>query len=131
MFRKSVTVENGADGKPLAVPESFRKGVERASLLLDAELPSDVFEISADWRFFQGEKDRIEVVLDLTSPYEKRKVGYTGYPFDSDSFSDDATIRRVLRTPIWNFTRTLSHLNKMETKHLRKDLEQLVTAGGD
>ena len=131
MIRTKITDTDPSTGAPIEVPVELRKGVHRASTLLEAGLPADTFEIDAHWQFATQPDGKLGVILDLTTPYGGRTVGYTGYPFDADAFADDARIRRGLDTPVWNFNRTLAYLNKLDIKHIREKAEQLQPLRGE
>jgi hypothetical protein len=112
------------------IPAEFLKGVERANTLLRHELlPPLNTDISASWRFVERDDNRIQVLLDLTTPYRGDPVGVIGYPLDQDVFVDDAHIRNGLNRPIWSFNTLLGYLNKIEIKHSRERLEASLTAG--
>jgi len=130
MIRTKISDTDPQTGERIDVPAELRKGVQRAATLLEAELPADSFDIDAHWQFATQPDGKLGVVLDLTTPYGGRAVGYTGYPFDADAFTNDGHIRRGLNTPAWNFNRTLAYLNKLGTRHLRDGLQQLTPSGG-
>lgn len=131
MIRTTITDTNPTTGERIDVPLPLRHGVQRASTILEAELPGDNFEIDAHWHFVSQPDGRLGVVLDLTSPYGNRPVGYTGYPFDADVFANDARIRSGLNTPVGNFSRTLTYLTKLNIKHIREKAELLQPLRGE
>jgi hypothetical protein len=131
MIRTKISDTDPKTGAPIDVPVELRRRVQRATTLLEAELPADSFEIDAHWQFATQPDGKIGVILDLTTPYGGRSVGYTGYPFDADVFVDDSHIRRGLDTPVWNFNRTLAYLNKLDIKHIREKAAQLQPLSGE
>jgi hypothetical protein len=131
MIRTEILDTDPKTGERVEVSPDFRASVQRASTILEADLPADDLEITARWQFVRRPDQRLSVVLDLTTDYEGRAVGYTGYPFDAVSFADDGRIRRSLRSVTWNFRDAIGHMTRLDIKQIGHKLSQLQPLRGE
>jgi hypothetical protein len=131
MIRTEILDTDPKSGERVDVPPEFRSGVLRAATLLEADLPADDLDITARWVFVRRPDQRLAVVLDLTTDYEGRSVGYSGYPFDIGSLADDGRIRRGLRNITSNFRETLRHMARLDIKQIGEQLSRLHPLRGE
>jgi len=116
-----------SDDPNLVVPDALRRGVERANQLLEVELlPTDAFDIAANWRFRTAQSGDREVLLDLFTITEGETYGLYGHPLKADVFADDSHIRRCLNMPVWYLNRTLAYRIKLETNEQQGRLKQIL-----
>jgi hypothetical protein len=126
MLRTQI-VETEPANPPLVVPPELLAKVERANRIMEFDLLRSLenFDVDVRWQFVRNSNGGVTANLDLTTSFDGRRMGITGYPLDSDSFVDDKHIRTALDRPTWNFMSLLSYVNKMDVK---RGIEKLETS---
>lgn len=132
MLRTHIADNDPAASPPLVVPLELLAKVERANRILEFDLlrSLDDFDVDVRWQFVRNSNGGVTANLDLTTPFDGRRMGITGYPLDSDAFVDDKHIRTALDRPTWNFLSLLSYVNKMDVKRGLKRLATSALAEG-
>jgi hypothetical protein len=116
-------------GRKIPVPDTFLKGVRRATEILESELQevAERFGAVAKWHFTgrSGSADRVELTLSAGVPGAQVVSSFT-----AEDFKDDDTIRRGMRPLMSKLAIQLSAYVKRQLddlqKRIRRDLETLA-----
>src|SRR5262249_39101 len=129
MVNTTISAQAPGTGTPVSVPEDVLNRVKRASQLLETELAGvgKTFPIDIRWQLLSQPDHSLGLQLNLTS----QGAGIKEYPLPLESFRDDESILRTLRTPIWFFSRTLSDVVKWDLERIKRGLDDLSANLGE
>jgi len=125
----TISTQELGTGNRVSVPDDVLNRVKRASQLLETELEGvgKSFPVEARWQLLQKPDRSLGLQLDLTS----QGAGIKEYSLPLETFRDDESILRTLRTPIWYFSRTLSDVVKWDLDRIRRGLDDLSANSGE
>jgi hypothetical protein len=129
VIQTTISDKEPVTGSQLLIPVEILNRVKHASALLETEL-DDVakkFPVEARWQFLQRSDRSLGLQLDLTA----QGAGIKEYPLPLETYHDDASILRSLRTPVWHFSRALSDVVKWDLERIRRDLDTLSSDSGE